>query len=343
MLTAVALSGGADSLSALSRVRAQGDKAIAVHAFFLPPEDQDRWKTDQLQKLCSLLDVRLVTLDLSAEFAQEIIHPFMAAYKNGLTPNPCSLCNRRIKFKLLLKHCLDLGAERMATGHYARLVRGSLWRGKDPAKDQSYFLSLTEEKNLRRAVFPLGESFKHKIVFDLRKQGLTPVQRNESQEICFIPGDYRDFLRRNCPDLGGPGPIIGPGGERLGTHRGLWAYTPGQRRGLGVAYRYPLYVLDKDPAENALIVGAKEDLAVSGCMVRAPNFLVPPENWPDTVWIQTRYRQTSSPARVLEISKKRMRISFIHPQKKPAPGQTAAIYSEKGQVLAGAVIANEIP
>jgi tRNA-specific 2-thiouridylase len=338
MTTAVALSGGADSLFALDLIRRRGESVFAVHAFFLPPDETSREKAGQLEDICSSLGVTLYFADLSREFEREVIRPFISAYKQGLTPNPCSRCNQRIKFGLLLEHCLCLGAQRMATGHYARVSGGALWRGKDPAKDQSYFLSLVRADSLDRISLPLGEYQKQQVQAELKDTGLKPVQKKESQEVCFIPDDYREFMRQNCPDLTGPGPIIGPGNKHLGTHRGLWAYTPGQRRGLGIAYDYPLYVLEKDPVQNRLVVGPKEELNSRGCSVQEINKLVLPQKWPETVWVQTRYRQAAKPARVEIRTEQAMDIHFLAPQEKPAPGQIAAIYSDEGRVLGGGVI-----
>lgn len=338
MTTAVALSGGADSLFALDLIRGRGESVFAVHAFFLPPDETALKNSGRLADICSALGVNLYFADLSAEFERDIIRQFISAYKQGLTPNPCSRCNRRIKFGLLLEHCLGLGAQRMATGHYARVSAGSLRRGEDPAKDQSYFLSLVRAESLKHVSLPLGEYQKKQVQAELEKTGLKPVHGKESQEVCFIPDDYREFMRRNCPELPGPGPIIGPGGKRLGTHRGLWAYTPGQRRGLGIAFDYPLYVLQKDPVQNRLIVGPKDELYSRGCCVRELNTLVSPRKWPETVRVQTRYRQTAQPARIETGASKTIHIHFLAPQEKPAPGQTAAIYSDEGRVLGGGVI-----
>lgn len=342
MKTAIALSGGADSLYSLAGLKERGQDVLAVHAFFLPP-DQAMFNTARsLETICSKLQVPLKIIDLSREFREKVINPFIAAYKNGFTPNPCSICNQRIKFGLLLEQCLEMGAQTMATGHYARVESGTLWRGQDTGKDQSYFLALVAREKLKRVFLPLGTREKKDILSELQQINLAPVHNGESQEVCFIPGNYREFLTKYCPDLSGPGPIIGPQGNELGRHRGLWAYTPGQRRGLGIAYEYPLYVIGKNMHKNQLIVGPREALNSSGCELRDLNILIPVADWPKTVFVQTRYRQQPKPSFIGSLGHSSMRIIFIEAQKKPAPGQIAAIYSHAGQVLGAGKIVREI-
>ncbi len=342
MLTAVALSGGVDSLFTLALLRDQGRDVLGIHALFLPPDKETLDKVQRLQTLCSSWGISLHTLDLSREFRAQIIEPFISSYKQGLTPNPCSLCNARIKFGLLLENCIARGAERMATGHYARLQGGRLYRGLDRHKEQSYFLAQVAGHSLEHVDFPLGEYRKEDVVLRAAQRGLAPIHDRESQEVCFISGDYREFLRDNCPDLPGEGQIVDAQGRHLGWHKGLWSYTLGQRRGLGIAHEHPLYVLDKDWENNRLIVGPKKALWSSGCEIHGINTIVPVEKWPERLWVQTRYRQEAKPA-VIRENKERgtMEITFIQSQKKPTPGQIAAMYTDKGEVLGAGTIFRE--
>jgi tRNA-specific 2-thiouridylase len=296
--------------------------------------------------------VDLLVLDLAAEFEVAVVRPFVEDYLRGRTPNPCAACNPRMKFGLLYDRAREHGAEALATGHYARLEPGpdgpALLRGLDPAKDQSYFLSLVPPAALARAMFPLGAWLKQDVAEGLLLRGLTPPLPAESQEACFVPDDdYRLFLQAAAGpmglDLPGPGPIVDPEGHRLGTHRGLWRYTPGQRRGLGLAHAEPLYVLDKDAAANTLVVGPRPHLASTGCVAEQVNLLVPPDRWPDVVLVQTRYRQTAGPAAATFTSGEpgdggRLRLDFAAPRTRPAPGQVAAVYDGAGRVLAGGII-----
>lgn len=337
--TAIALSGGADSLMSLLLLRETGAEVMAVHARFLPAADAGL--EQRLGELCARLGVPFSVLDLRREFEDLVVGPFVRAYQAGLTPNPCAACNPAIKFGLLLDRVRESGAGRLATGHYARLEDRpwgpALFRGLDPSKDQSYFLSMVTRERFARVVFPLAGWTKTEVRQALDERGYSPPAGRESQEVCFIPTDYRDFLRSRKARLGPPGPIVLADGTVVGRHGGLWNHTLGQRKGLGVAWREPLYVTGKDFAGNRLVVGPKEQALAAGCRTGKPNLLCPPDHWPAEVLVQTIYRQRPEAARV-EVEAEGMTVSFPVPRPIPTPGQVAAVYSADGQVLAGAVI-----
>lgn len=363
---AVAVSGGADSLYALLRLRESGRPLFALHGVFLKPglwdesarREREREAGEGLEALsraCEGLGVPLHIVDLSDAFLDKVIRPFVQSYALGLTPNPCALCNARIKFGLLLDEARALGAERLATGHYVRLTRErdgpALWQGADALKDQSYFLALVGRDNLAAASFPLGETHKEAVLATLARRGITPPQPKESQETCFVPGDdYRAFLPRAAAALGlelsGPGAMQLADGRRLGTHKGLWQYTEGQRRGLGLGWKEPLYVIGKERKDNLLRLGPKEELRSSGCSCAEANILLPPEFWPDIVLVKTRYRERPKAARVLVdgLAAASLDIRFLEADAAIAQGQIAAVYIAcKGQasplrLVAGGVI-----
>ena len=345
MRTAVALSGGADSLLTLHLLMEKGVALTGVHAFFLPPTEKDRALADRIETGCRELDIPFFALDLSEEFERRVIQPFIRAYTRGKTPNPCAICNPRIKFGLLRDRVRDLGAERLATGHYARIEQTehgpALFRGEDPIKDQSYFLSLVPADRFSNVTFPLGDWRKTEVLAELEKRGLAVPAGGESQEVCFIPEDYRAFLAERDVPLSGPGPVRTVAGEALGKHQGLWRYTLGQRRGLGIPYAEPLYVIAKEYDSNTLIVDTREKLAVPGCTAGNINFMVPQELWPEQVLGQTVYRQAPRPVTVT-VHRDTMTIRFAEPRPRPTPGQVAAVYSEQGQVLAGGVITGSL-
>lgn len=336
---AIALSGGADSLMSLLLLREAGEDVMAVHALFLPTPQEALMAG--LRGTCAELGVPLAVIDLRAEFEELVVAPFVRAYQDGLTPNPCAACNPAIKFGLLLERAGGLGAGRLATGHYARLEARpwgpALFRGLDPAKDQSYFLSRVPRERFARVVFPLAGWTKDRVRQILAERGLTPPAGRESQEVCFIPSDYREFLRGRGVRLGGPGSIALADGRVVGRHEGLWNHTLGQRKGLGVAWSEPLYVTGKDFVGNRLIVGPRHAAMARGCRTGRPNLLCPPEHWPDEVLVQTIYRQRPERARVM-VEEGGMTVVFPVPRPIPTPGQVAAVYSADGQVLAGAVI-----
>jgi tRNA-specific 2-thiouridylase len=339
---AVAVSGGSDSLLALALLAEQDKAVMALHAHFLPPDKEETRRAAKLEAECARLGAEFHVADLSARFEAEVIDPFVRDYLCGLTPNPCAHCNRLMKFGALMDAALELGADGLATGHYARLENDvrfgrMLARGLDASKDQSYFLSLVSRERLERADFPLGGVLKRDVPDMLAKRGLEPPLPSESQEVCFVPGDdYRDFLASRGVDAAGEGPILKDGRE-IGRHDGLWRFTLGQRRGMRVPWSEPLYVVGKDARRNALIAGTAEELAASGCRAGGLNLFAPPEAWPERVFVQTRYRQQAKPA-AARVEAGRLRIEFETPRTLPTPGQIAAVYDERGVVLAGGVI-----
>jgi tRNA-specific 2-thiouridylase len=334
MSIAVAVSGGLDSLLALILLQERGSQVLAVHGRFLDADQSGA----ALERICRGLGVPFLELDLRSDFEERVIAPFVHAYLAGDTPNPCAACNPGMKFGLLFDAARERGAEFLATGHYVRLEQGRLLRGVDAAKDQSYFLSLVPLDRLERAVFPLGGLTKAAARAELARRGLTPPLSRESQEICFVPhDDYRAFLESRGLDLPGAGPVLLSDGRKIGQHRGLWRHTQGQRKGLGLSWPEPLYVLDKDPARNAVVVGPRSELAAWGCSVDRVNRLAPQDAWPETVLVQTRYRQKAKPARFAARGQG-LALTFLEPQTRPTPGQIAALYTAEGQVLGGGII-----
>ncbi len=342
MSLAVAVSGGVDSLLALDLLRRKRT-VFGLYAFFLPKNQSQQRISREIEKFCHSLNVEFKTVDLSSEFRRLIIDRFIQDYLQGLTPNPCALCNKWIKFGLLLDKARELGADFIATGHYAKTGLDSknrpyLSRGEDRQKDQSYFLSLLSLDQLDRTVLPLG-SWKKKEVYQIvRKSSWSVPSKTESQEICFIPNnDYRSFLEAHRKNLPGPGPIIDSSGQKLGQHQGLYRYTIGQRRGLRIAYSQPLYVLAKDRGNNSLIVGPKSELSSSHCLVGQLNFLLPFRQWPDQVFVQTVYRQHPKPSQV-RLKDQKLEVLFENRQKPATPGQVAAVYNQEGRVLGAGLI-----
>jgi tRNA-specific 2-thiouridylase len=338
---AVAVSGGADSLLALALLREAGHDVAALHGLFFE-SGADGERLERIGAACKKLRVEFRAVDLRDAFRRKVVDPFVQDYARGLTPNPCASCNREIKFGLLLDAALDLGADRLATGHYvrtdqSRTGRLRLLRGVDSRKDQSYFLSLVPAKRLERAIFPLGESRKENTLDELRKRNIEPPLPQPSKDICFVAGDdYRRFLEASGACLPGPGPIVLEDGRRIGTHRGLWRHTPGQRRGLGASWSEPLYVLELDFERNALVAGPASSLANRACEARGVNVLRPFEEWPEETLARIRYNQQPKPAGAT-LRDGALHIRFHESAGVPAPGQLAVAY-DRDEVLAGGVI-----
>jgi tRNA-specific 2-thiouridylase len=353
MPIAVAVSGGTDSLMALVLLREAGHAVMAVHARFLPRRDDglpdgSDCAVQGLAALCEGLELPFFDLDLRADFEAAVIVPFVAAFASGHTPNPCSQCNPLLKFGVLAERARSLGARRLATGHYARLevspegdVR--LFPATDQSRDQSYFLALVPPHDLARTVFPLSGRIKSHLAAELAARSLAPPLPRESREVCFIPDDdYRAFLLSRQIALSGPGPILLADGREVGRHAGLWRHTVGQRRGLGVAWSEPLYVLARDEAKNALVVGPRSQLDATDCQARSVNFLADPTAWPEQLLVQTCYRQRPRPARVTVARTPEgevLDVSFAAPVPRPASGQTLVVRDAAGMVLAGATLA----
>lgn len=342
MTIAVAVSGGMDSLLAMVLLKEQGHDLMAVHGHFLPPTSAWEKVEKGLTAVCESLDIPFHALDLHEEFERRVVAPFEADYRAGLTPNPCALCNSRMKFGVLFNAVRSLGADRLATGHYVQLEkRGDLGRmlvrGADLTKDQSYFLSLVPIELLRLSLFPLAETLKKDVLAILANQGLKPPVPGESQEICFVPNDdYQAFLSdRGAMPGSGSAELLD--GTVVGEHKGLWRHTQGQRRGLGIPWQEALYVLGKNVARNVLVVGPKSELMSNGGVAGQVNLMTPVETWPEIVIVQTRYRQQAMPCRVTLVDGK-LHFVFLEPYTRPTPGQVAAVYDANGVVLGGGVI-----
>jgi tRNA-uridine 2-sulfurtransferase len=333
----VAMSGGVDSAVALLRV---GPDAIGVTLrLWLDPSGPDAERACcspeavlQARATCHSLGLPHVTLDLREEFRRAVVGPFVRGYAAGETPNPCIRCNGSFRFAELLTFAERAGADRLATGHYARALehkgRLLLARGVDPQKDQSYMLARLDPRFLDRVWFPLGEQTKHETRAEAARAGLTVAGRPESQEACFLAGDdYRAFLQRHGL-RSAEGPLVDEHGTELGRHDGFWRFTPGQRRGLGVSTGAPLYALRSEPARNTVVVGPREALAVREVEARG-RLYVPVER----AEAKLRYRSPAVSTRVEQIDGG-FRLELDAPAYGVAPGQAAVLYD--GDVVVGA-------
>lgn len=314
---------------------------MGVH-FLLPGTERARErKLETAARAAYHLGIPFQVLDLRERFEQHVIVPFVRAYLEGRTPNPCVVCNPEVKLDSLVDLADAEGMAFVATGHYARVKpighgKVALFRGKDRAKEQSYFLHRLERRHLQRLVFPLGEWTKEEAKTAARTRGLPSRAEPESQEICFLSGgDYRSFLRSRVGEgIESPGDIVDRNGRKLGTHKGTHRYTIGQRRGLGLASHCPYYVLALHPRLNQVVVGHKEDLLRSD--VEAV----------DVVWVagqptdergraeaQIRYRHTAAGGILEFLAPDRVRFEFEHAQPAVTPGQALVLY--QGQRVLG--------
>jgi tRNA-specific 2-thiouridylase len=339
------MSGGVDSSVAAALLQAQGHEVVGVTLQQWPRDDMDESAkhggccslnaVEDARRVASLLDIPYYCWNLEKEFGERVIEPFHRDYLEGRTPNPCVRCNAFVRFDLMLGRVLDLGFDRLATGHYARIVNGTeLHTAVDSAKDQSYMLYHLDRERLGRILFPLGGMTKGEVREHAREFGLPVANKAESMEICFIPrGETSRYLADRIPVHAGS--VVDSGGRELGTHRGTALYTVGQRSGFGdLAEAGPWYVLRVDAPANRLVVGRKEELAVSEVELRDVTFIEGSAQEPVRCEARLRYHAAPIPG-VYEAGL----LSLGEPFLGAAPGQAAVLYSGS-RVLGGGIIAS---
>ncbi|HYH87240.1 MAG TPA: tRNA 2-thiouridine(34) synthase MnmA [Pyrinomonadaceae bacterium] len=355
MKIAVAMSGGVDSSAAAALLREEGHELVG---FTMQLWNQRRGlSVDESgeplpSRCCSLDDVYdarrvaedlgfpFYVLNLERDFERDVVEPFVQSYLEGETPIPCVACNSRLKFAALDRMARSVGCDKVATGHYARVrfdeaaKRYRLLRGRDPRKDQTYFLWELTQDQLSRSMFPLGEMTKSEARELARRHGLYVAEKKESQEICFVPdGDYAGFIERYLEAEGrsgerpARGDIVDTQGRVVGEHEGVHRYTTGQRRGLGISRPLPLYVVGVEPKSNRVVVGNEEELLSSEFTAAGVNWIAFDEPKGDVrADVRVRYRHTEAPATIMPLGEGRARVRFDSPQRAITPGQATVFY-----------------
>ncbi len=364
------MSGGVDSSSAAALLKEQGHELIG---FTMQLWNQRRninvdENGDSLPSRCCSLDdvydarrvaeslgIPFYVLNLEKDFEAAVVNPFVESYLNGETPIPCVACNSRLKFASLDRMAQSLGCDKVATGHYARIEhdaennRYRLFRGANHWKDQTYFLWELTQDQLSRAYFPLGAMLKSEVRDIARDANLYVAEKQESQEICFVPdGKYSEFIDRflahenRADELPKAGDIVNTRGEKLNEHTGIHRYTIGQRRGLGIAHEKPLYVVQIERAKNQIIVGEKEELESMEFTAKGVNWVAFDEpNEPVRAGVKVRYRHDPAPATIYALPENRARIVFDEPQAAITPGQATVFYDGEETVGGGWIEKNQ--
>lgn len=341
----IALSGGVDSTACALLLRDH----CQVEGFFMHlAQPNFAAQEARVQSIAARLGIPLHVIDLRRPFAEKVLDYFSSSYFQGLTPNPCMICNREIKFGLFMDTILVSGITAMATGHYARILKTGdsyhLHQGFDPKKDQSYFLSRLSQEQLAKIILPLGERTKESTYRFVEEHGFTDFQGLESQDVCFLGNnEIGNFLENRAPEEGAEGEIISTSGKRLGRHRGLFRYTIGQRRGLGIAADAPLYVVGLDVKANAVIVGSNHELLRSRISCAKFHWLAGSAPATDKKYtVRIRYSHPGSTAKLALQDDGCGEILFDEPQRAITPGQFAVVY-DGTELLGSGIILEEKP
>lgn len=351
----VGMSGGVDSSVAAWLLKEQGYDVIGVTMQIWQDEENTVQEenggccglsaVDDARRVAAAIGIPYYVMNFKDEFQKSVIEYFTKEYLAGRTPNPCIACNRYVKWEALLQRSLSIGADYIATGHYARIEhlpngRYAIRRSATMEKDQTYALYNLTQEQLARTLMPVGEYSKDRIREMADEIGLLVAHKPDSQDICFVPdGDYTAFIERITKNKPRPGKFIHQNGQVLGTHQGLIHYTIGQRKGLGIAYEYPLYVIDKDIDSNTVILGPNDALFQKALLAENCNLIaIDKLEAPLRVTAKTRYRQKDVPAVIEPLANGKIKVTFDEPQRAITPGQ-AVVFYDGDYVVGGGIIA----
>lgn len=340
----VGMSGGVDSSVCALAFADKGYTVSGVTLSLLGKNQSDTNNVNDAKSVCDRLGIEHYALDLSVDFKHFVINNFIDEYLKGNTPNPCIVCNKHIKFGKMLEAAKEMGFSKIATGHYARIKeqdgRYLLYKAADNSKDQSYVLYCLSQEQLSRVEFPLGEFSKSEVREMALKNGFVNANKKDSQDICFVPdGDYASFIEKTANFVSSTGDYINQKGEKIGEHKGIIHYTIGQRKGLGVAFGHPVFVIDKNAQTNQVILGEQEDLFYKSVLVKDVNFIPFDELKNEmSVLAKLRYSQKEQPAVLKPLENGQVILEFSEPQRAPSSGQAAVFYQGDMVVGGGTIV-----
>lgn len=341
----IAMSGGVDSSVVALLMKNKGYDCLGITMKLFDGDSEPACCTkkdiEDAKSVADSLSIPFSVVNFTEGFKENVIDKFIFAYENGMTPNPCIDCNRYMKFERLFNEGEKMGCDKVATGHYARIEynelsgRYILKKALDPTKDQSYVLYSLTQPQLSRAIFPLGEMTKEQTRKIAHDAGFINSDKGDSQDICFVKDEmYYDFIERTQKKKYPPGDFVTVGGEVLGRHKGIIRYTVGQRKGLGIAYSSPLYVVRVDPVENKVILGSNDDLFTDTLIAKNINLISVPEiKEPMRVKAKVRYRHSEQPATVTQLDENTIKVVFDTPQRAITKGQSVVLYD--GDIVVG--------
>lgn len=349
----IGMSGGVDSSVAAYLLKKQGYEVIGVTMQIWQEEDQVQLEenggccglsaVDDARAVATALDIPYYVMNFRKEFKEQVIDYFCDEYLQGRTPNPCIACNRYVKWESLLKRCLDIGADYIATGHYAQVAqldngRYALKRSKTLAKDQTYALYNLTQDQLSKTLMPVGEYTKDEIRQIAEDLNLPVANKPDSQDICFVDDDYGSVIKENTGKNIPTGNFVDPDGNVIGKHKGIIYYTIGQRRGLGLSLKQPGYVIDVRPHTNEVVVGSIDHLLRKGLYANQVNWMaIEPIKEPTKLMAKIRYNSPEVACTATMVEEDKVRIEFDEPQKAVTPGQ-AVVFYDGDTVVGGATI-----
>jgi tRNA-uridine 2-sulfurtransferase len=353
-----AMSGGVDSSLAAALLKKEGYETVGITFRMWPKEECgssvgrsccNLEAVTRARAVAEKLKIPYYVVDFSETFKKEVIDYFCEEYLKGFTPNPCVVCNEKIKFGKLLEKARSLGALSVATGHYANICynkktgRYLLKEGKDKAKDQSYFLFNLSQKQLKSAIFPLGSLTKEKVRTLAKKMKLPTFNTVSSQDICFVQDvDYAEYIKKKTGVRMKPGDVVDKTGKVLGRHKGIPFYTIGQRRGLGIAYKEPLYVTGIDIGQNRIIAGPREEVMKKSLIAERMNWIaIDSLEKPLKTKAMIRYNSKKAACIVTKVGKDSVRVDFNEPQAAPTPGQAVVFYDKDIVVGGGWIVSSK--